>query len=243
MIDIDRRDALLLATAAAASLAFADSATPQALSDNNIPMPNAFHGITGLSIPREMTVLGTGGFGSWPALFGALSGVESMLLIDGADVSADDLGRTPYREFDIGRPKVEALADIIHFFRPNVKIKTIKRMSAPTDDDVYFGSVMFNGTDDKPLADTLFSESVKRGLKYRHGFYNGHKAGTVDYAIEDIKYTRGGQVPVWPAVAALSGVLATYSAFVSPLNYYGTPDALNQDASVIKINVADSPAP
>ena len=238
MSEFDRRDAMTLGLAAAATAFLGDSALAQLQEE-----PTYFHGVEGLTIPEEITVIGTGGFGSWPALFAALSGVKSMLLIDASDITIDDLGRTPFREGDIGKSKVQALTEIIHFFRPEVKVSGGKRFVEAADDDIYFGTVLFNGTDYPPLCEKLPLEAEKRGMKYRHGFYRGQKAGTVDHHVTGIEYSRGSQVPIWPGVAALSGLLATYSAFVRPLNFYGEPDVLNQASDIIAMNVSDRPAP
>jgi len=49
--------------------------------------------ISGLHIPDVITVSGCGGFGSWPALFAALSGVKKLVVFDPAQIDSLDLAR------------------------------------------------------------------------------------------------------------------------------------------------------
>ncbi|HUO90338.1 MAG TPA: ThiF family adenylyltransferase [Rhizomicrobium sp.] len=181
------------------------------------------HGLAGVRIPKQVTVLGTGASGCWAAFFAALSGVQEMLLLDASDVSDDDMGRTIFRPRDVGRPKAEATAEIISMFRPAVKARPVKRSVQPSDQDIYFGAVLFDGVDDKQLNAVLPAEAKKRNMIYTLGFFGGLGAGVTNEHFEDLNWTRGGETPVWPASAAFSGILQCYSAFVGQFSYFGNP--------------------
>src|SRR5690606_25623628 len=195
--------------------------------------------VRGLVVPARVTVIGTGGYGSWTALFAALSGVSEMRLIDSSDVSARDLARTPFRPADVGKPKAEVMADLIAGFRPEVVVKPEKRFVEPSDDDVFFGEVLFDGTDYQPLAESLPRQTAERGMRYVHGFYRDTLVGTVtDKYLPELHYESGNETPVWVGGAALSALLGLFSAFVKPFAYAGSPPALGMTREEIAAAVA-----
>ena len=73
---------------------------------------------------RSFGVIGAGGIGSWVALDLALAieGLERVVIVDFDDIELHNLNRTPYRYFDVGRPKVEALAELIMERRPDIEV-------------------------------------------------------------------------------------------------------------------------
>ena len=170
-----------------------------------------------LTIPHSATVVGIGGHGSWPALFSALSGVQSILITDMGRVEALDIGRTPYRPQDVGRLKTDALEDVIRFFRPNIEILKNNRRLEPPESDIFHGDVLFNGVDYKPLEEWLPDAARERSMKYVHGFYFGNKVGVTNEQLHNLQYVRGIQVPVWSGSAAMSGCLAVMAAFARPV--------------------------
>jgi len=74
-----------------------------------------------LKVPSSVAVLGVGGIGSWVALDLALVGVERLILVDPDLIEPHNLNRTPFKQQDIGKPKVQALAELIWERRPNVE--------------------------------------------------------------------------------------------------------------------------
>lgn len=184
-------------------------------------------GVDGLSIPEAVTVVGCGGFGCWPALFSALAGVRKLLIVDAGNVAPDDLQRTIYRPSDIGRPKAEALSEIIGIFRPDVEITAQKRFVKPGDDDIFFGSVLFNGTDYKPLSSYLPKAARDRNMRFVHAYYFGAAIAVSGHFPKGMEYTRGSVTPVWPGSAALAGLFAINSAYIASINFAGTPESLN----------------
>lgn len=77
-----------------------------------------------LYIPQHVTVVGCGGIGSWVALDFALLGVPSLTLIDADRVEESNLNRTPFKESHIGKPKAQALAELVleRRFKTNLEV-------------------------------------------------------------------------------------------------------------------------
>jgi len=223
MTDIERRDLLILTAGTALGLASAGTTAAQT---PTFDITAAMHGIEGIDVPDQITVLGTGGSGCWPAVFAAMCGVKEMLLIDASDVSVDDLGRTCFRPSDVGKPKADATAEIVKIFRPGTRTRTIKRFVEPGDDDIYYGSILFDGVDYVPLNKALPEEAAARNMRYVQGFYKGLYAGVTSKYFET-EWTKGSEGPVWPASAALSGILQIYAAFAKPFNFTGNPTDLD----------------
>ena len=57
-------------------------------------------------------VVGAGGIGSWTTLFLANMGYD-VIVVDPDTVEASNLIRTPYSVYDVDRPKVDALVDVV----------------------------------------------------------------------------------------------------------------------------------
>jgi sulfur carrier protein ThiS adenylyltransferase len=66
----------------------------------------------------RVSVAGLGGLGSNISIFLARSGVGHLNLIDFDHVEASNLNRQQYRVSDLGRPKTEALQDILKLVNP-----------------------------------------------------------------------------------------------------------------------------
>jgi hypothetical protein len=242
MTQIDRRDALLLTllpALAAAGLPAAPAMAQQNGAGSPAQIQAAMHGLQGVRIPRSISVVGAGGSGCWPALFAALCGVEEMLLTDAADVSADDLGRTLYRPSDIGRPKSEALADLLSQFRPGLRVTARKRFVEPGDADIYVGTVLFDGVNYPPLNAAMRNGAQQRGMTYVVGFYNGLSAGVADGVPEGYAWAKSAETPVWAPSAALCGILQVYSAFASPLALFGQPADVAMDPAQISATLSE----
>lgn len=68
----------------------------------------------------DLAFVGTGGVGSWTAIYTALSGIaRSMFLVDGDTLEDSNLNRLPYTREQLGSYKVDALYDFIHNRRPD----------------------------------------------------------------------------------------------------------------------------
>lgn len=70
----------------------------------------------------HVAVLGAGSVGSTMADLLVRSGVRSLVLVDPDHVSAANLSRSVYTSLDVGRPKVEALADHLRRVAPDIAV-------------------------------------------------------------------------------------------------------------------------
>lgn len=66
-----------------------------------------------INTPRKAVVVGVGGVGSWVALNLALVGTERIVLLDDDVVEDTNLNRSPFTIYQIGMPKVDAIASLI----------------------------------------------------------------------------------------------------------------------------------
>ena len=132
---------------------------------NGNPMQTALH--TGLarylsSEQRDalhaarVGIAGAGGLGSNAALMLARSGIGNLLVVDDDVVDASNLNRQQYWPRHVGRPKVEALAELLLELNPAMQVET-RRLRM---DQHNIGTVLpscpiwveaFDGPDDKTL--------------------------------------------------------------------------------------------
>ncbi|WP_165078109.1 MULTISPECIES: sulfur carrier protein ThiS adenylyltransferase ThiF [unclassified Desulfovibrio] len=70
-------------------------------------------------------IAGAGGLGSNVALMLARSGVEDMLVIDHDVVDASNLNRQQFWPRHVGRPKVEALGELLRELNPHIRLELV----------------------------------------------------------------------------------------------------------------------
>lgn len=82
-----------------------------------------------------VVILGVGGLGSWTAAALACAGIGSLLLVDDDTVELSNLNRQLlFARSDVGRPKVQAAADALGRFNPELNIETRQMRMASTGD-------------------------------------------------------------------------------------------------------------
>lgn len=91
-----------------------------------------------------VTVIGVGAIGRQVALQLAVIGVGPLVLIDDGTVKPVHLGAQGFRESDVGKPKVEATAELIRQLNGGVKVVTRSRRFHRKND---VGRVVFCGVD------------------------------------------------------------------------------------------------
>lgn len=84
---------------------------------------------------KRVLVVGAGSVGSVLAMLLVRSGVKHLTIFDFDAVSPSNLCRTVYRYGDIGRPKVEALAELLGDVRPEVEVDAQNVDLRVLDDD------------------------------------------------------------------------------------------------------------
>jgi hypothetical protein len=84
---------------------------------------------------RGVLLLGAGSVGSQLAVGLVRSGVRRFRVCDFDTVSGTNICRTAYRSKDIGRPKVEALAEVLREVRDDIEIEPVSQSSSDVGDD------------------------------------------------------------------------------------------------------------
>lgn len=91
-------------------------------------------------LPRErlqdcpVTIIGVGAIGRQVALQLAVMGVSPLTLIDHDTVESVNLGAQGYLDDDLGRPKVEATADLVNQLNGDVAVHSIHRRFLKSED-------------------------------------------------------------------------------------------------------------
>ena len=80
-----------------------------------------------------VAVAGCGGLGSNAAVTLVRSGVGGLILVDHDAVELSNLNRQHYFQRDVGRPKVEALADHLRAIHPGVRLELSRARLTPGD--------------------------------------------------------------------------------------------------------------
>ena len=75
---------------------------------------------------ENLTVIGCGSVGSWLAYLAVKAGVKEIFLYDDDIVEEKNLIRSSYTKHSVGKPKVEALAEILRALSEKVKIFPFK---------------------------------------------------------------------------------------------------------------------
>lgn len=79
-----------------------------------------------LRVPKNMTIVGVGGIGSWVAIDAAMSGVQNLYLFDPDNLEEHNRNRLPFCQSSINRPKVDVVTDFIRAIRPEAVVVPIK---------------------------------------------------------------------------------------------------------------------
>lgn len=156
---------------------------------------------TTLGIQRfnNCIIVGCGGVGSWAALFAALSGgFSNVILIDDDCIELTNLNRTPFRICDIGNYKVDIVKELILERRCSCDVHTYRNRTTPDlirsivdefDIGRFTNNVLIDCRDDlySDFNNVKFSKRYKLGYDgfsitidpkpnetFVHGFSNGY---------------------------------------------------------------------
>jgi len=109
----------------------------------------------------RLGVAGAGGIGSNAVMCLARSGVRHLVVIDPDVVEAPNLDRQAYTLAQVGRPKVEALAENVAAVAPSCRVETHRRLWAPGDSAALFaGCAVVLEAFDRPEAKAALVEDV-----------------------------------------------------------------------------------
>jgi len=113
--------------------------------------------------PESVTVIGVGGVGSWVALDLALAGVEKIYLVDFDEIERHNLNRTPFKESQIGKDKIQALTELIAERRMDAEVipldNRIEELSGNFQEEIADSTVIDCRDHASPLPDDI-DESV-----------------------------------------------------------------------------------
>lgn len=106
-----------------------------------------------------VTVIGVGAIGRQAALQLAVMGASPLILIDGDLVKSANLAIQGYREDDLGKPKVQATAELIDQLNAQVEVVTHFRRFHRSGD---IGEVVFCGVDSTETRGHIFRAIQER---------------------------------------------------------------------------------
>jgi hypothetical protein len=179
-------------------------------------------------VPPAITIIGTGAFGGWVALFAAKAGVPEVVLInhtgkrdDGKsrDIEGREIAIGPFEDRQMGVAKVDALEEIMLRSNSGMKIRKEKITFNPANDFGLVRGVVFNGVSNERVHFAIWNECAKRGISCFSGGYNGVSFSSVVEA--PVGANVGGDLPAWVGSVVMSAALSFHSACVSPVPYTG----------------------
>jgi hypothetical protein len=214
----------------------ASALTGQSLSGQASQIDYSLQGlIKEIKVPDSITVVGTGGVGAWFALYAAMCGVPRLTVLDASNVDAKDVARTPFAPKQIGQSKAQAIRELIMQVRPEARVEAQKLFFEIGKHDSILHGLVFDGASDQKLADGLPDLAKRKGLRYISAVYYGLNVGSLDFTPRNMK-VRKGDDPVWVGSAAMAAAMALHSAFVKPVNFYGSIDKLNTSSKLLSAN-------
>lgn len=163
-----------------------------------------------LKLPSRVVVVGCGGAGSWAGLFCALCGVEDITLVDPDVVETSNLNRTPYKLSDVGRPKVDALAELI-MERRRIDVFPINDVF-PSLAAIDKNTVVIDATDDLETQRNVHEITAINKARYIRVGYNGHMVSvsgdpTVVWECDDDPDDDTYGTSSWVGSSSLAGLL------------------------------------
>jgi molybdopterin/thiamine biosynthesis adenylyltransferase len=206
---------------------------------------------TQLRIRQTRLLIAGCGIGSSPAVCAARMGFENFVLVDGDVVDAHNLNRQFYDFADVGRPKVDALAEKILRINPTARIETVRAyfVQDNTDDIVGRADMVFDTVDflDLPAILRLHTCAKQRRLPVFTALSVGFGAlvwyfpGDNSVSLADII------APDVASVSANSGAAPAYAdvfgAFVKRVAPYLDRQVVEQIGRVLALMKDGKPCP
>ena len=190
-----------------------------------------------LNIPRDVTVIGLGGIGSWVAIDCAMSGVKNLYLFDPDTLEESNRNRLPFCQSSINRPKVDVVRDYILGIRPDALVVSIgeKLEGILLEIQLSVSAAFIDCTDSPKAQFTIYNACKKKGRLYIRAGYDGTRvmvtsnvSGWIKTDVEEEPYTIN---PSWVVPSQIVAALA-----VGKLLKYSTQE-VSLDISEIGIPV------
>lgn len=182
----------------------------------------------GVSIPDTVTVVGTGGFGAWAAIFAARAGAQKIVLINPTgtsrrgtieDVQQREVALGPFYLRHIGVAKVDALKEIIDSYELGADVVAHPiRFDAEAHSNLLEG-VVFAGVSNEETLRAIWASAAKQNLRCFSGIYNGINFGVLSDLPRGMDI---GASESWVGSTAMCALLAVNAAFVQPVNFWGS---------------------
>lgn len=176
---------------------------------------------------KRSLILGAGSVGSMAAMMLVRSGVRSVMIVDNEDVEDTNICRTLYGKSDVGRRKVDALAEHLHAIRDGLEVDA-RHADLTTVSDAEFGrwidgcDLVIAATDHPP---TQLRTSALAYPKVPTVFPGVYAKGT------------GGEV-IW----TLPNITPCYSCILGALAKTQGPSRGNSDYGIATGQLASEPA-
>ena len=131
----------------------------------------------------SVTLIGAGGIGAVTALTLAKMGVRLLSIIDFDTVEPENLSTQFFRLSDVGKPKVEAVADMIREFSDETFVDGLQQRVGPNDN--IFGSIIISAVDS-----ITARQDIWRALQtYPHwDYYLEARMGAEEFQLHTIVY-------------------------------------------------------
>lgn len=153
------------------------------------------YGQTGLERLRSahVCVVGVGGVGSWTVEALARSGIGALSLIDLDDVCITNVNRQlPALDGQIGRPKIDVLADRVRLINPGCRVETVPEFFTPATAEAHLRpdfNCVVDAIDKLSNKCLLIATARRRGLPLvTMGGAGGKRDGT-QVRIRDLAHT------------------------------------------------------
>ena len=185
-----------------------------------------------------VTVVGTGGFGAWAAVFAARSGARKLILINptgmssrgtSEDIEEREISIGPYNRRHLGMSKTRALREVIRAARSDARVEIHERKYVPGQHGRLLKGVVFAGVSNAETLKGIWKDAKERGLKCFGGAYRDANFGVFTAFPSGLEV--GDGEPAWVGSAAAAGLLAVHAATIVPFNYYGPAAGLKTERS------------
>lgn len=200
-------------------------------------------------VPECATIVGTGAFGAWVAIFLAKAGVPKLVLINATgedtkrkgrteDVEGRELAVGPFLDSHLGMAKVDALEEMVLSMRPDICVEKHKVVFVPRDHSHLLYGTVFAGVSDIDVLKGIFRESKRRGLRCFGGSYFANVASTFTDVPADLVIE--SDAPCWVGSTATSALLAVNSALMQQINFCQNISTLGVgSANILRNSVGD----
>jgi len=168
---------------------------------------NRQKGLVGDFSEHSAVVVGLGGIGNWVALDLALIGVGTLILFDNDIVEASNLNRTLFKLSNLGKPKVQAVKELISERRKDTIVITNEELFTVENLQKLEGiDYIFDCSDTSKLKDSI--AQLKQKPRYIKLGYDGFEGTICIDDFESGKWGTDSSYSIVPSFFALPQILS-----------------------------------